>query len=622
MFCKNCGKLLGSGDKFCPECGTKVTVDAPKPTPAPEPMFFVEKREEPIVEKKARRVVHLDEFNWDLNGYPTENRKTEAVDFDWASVLEDKIRQASPKPMEEKPEPKKEKAEPLGEMPKTVEDLLAALPDNVLEIVEEPEEEPVAETKEEPEAEAPAEEMPVEEAETAVTSLEQIIEDFGEGPDEPTRLIDKAQMKADSVESFYVFSKKQAEYQNLLDQEYDRIQNSLLEQETAEKEPTLTVEEILAEEVPTEEEPAEEPEAVEEVKEPELVAVVWSMPPAGIVVETEPEEAAAEPEEEVAETEEAEEPVAEDVVMEEAPEAEAVEEAVEEETAEEAPVEKPVKEQLTFADIFNDEEDEVEEVQKGGGCLKFIAVVLILLVLAELGILGIQYFAKDSEAAKYINDVYGKIVSKISDIQLPGQGASDEPGTSTEEPGATSEDSGTTAETPAATSEITALIAAQQGKNKNIDQITSNAVLVFDLNKDYGYDELATSYAFKDSPWYDTDNGTSVTYGDEIVGTLIQYYSALPELINGETEDVLDYVDPETALYEELEGIAGEAERGYAVSCLEIGEIRTGQKGFYVMVNVTSVDKMQADQNLQTQIVYMEADPEQKVIKIKETKNI
>lgn len=642
MFCKNCGKLLGSGDKFCPECGTKVTVDAPKPTPAPEPMFFVEKREEPIVEKKARRVVHLDEFNWDLNGYPTENRKTEAVDFDWASVLEDKIRQASPKPMEEKPEPKKEKAEPLGEMPKTVEDLLAALPDHVLEIVEEPEEEPVAETKEEPEAEAPAEEMPVEEAETAVTSLEQIIEDFGEGPDEPTRLIDKAQMKADSVESFYVFSKRQAEYQNLLDQEYDRIQNSLLEQETAEEEPTPTVEEILAEEVPAEEvpaeeavaeaeepeepvveeEPAEEPEAepVEEVKEPELVAVVWSMPPAGIVVETEPEEAVVE--EEVAETEEAEEPVAEDVVMEEAPEAEAVEEAVEEETAEEAPAEKPVKEQLTFADIFNDEEDEEEEVQKGGGCLKFIAVVLILLVVAELGILGIQYFAKDSEAAKYINDVYGKIVSKISDIQLPGQGASDEPGTSTEEPGATSEDPGTTAETPVATSEITALIAAQQGKNKNIDQITSNAVLVFDLNKDYGYDELATSYAFKDSPWYDTDNGTSVTYGDEIVGTLIQYYSALPELINGETEDVLDYVDPETALYEELEGIAGEAERGYAVSRLEIGEIRTGQKGFYVMVNVTSADKMQPDQNMQTQIVYMEADPEQKEIKIKETKNI
>ena len=99
MFCKECGKLLGSGDKFCPECGTRVTVEKPKAAPL-EPMFFVERREEPAIEKKPKKVVHLDEFNWDLNGYPTENRKTEAVYFDWASVLEDKVRQASPKPAE------------------------------------------------------------------------------------------------------------------------------------------------------------------------------------------------------------------------------------------------------------------------------------------------------------------------------------------------------------------------------------------------------------------------------------------------------------------------------------------------------------------------------------------
>ena len=203
MFCKECGKRLSSSDKFCPECGTRVVVEKPK-TPL-EPMFFVEKREEPVVEKKAKKVVHHDEFSWDLEGFPTEKRKTEAVDFDWASVLEDKIRQASPKPVEVKPGPKEEEPEPLGHMPKTVEELLAALPDKVLEIVEEPEveetqvvEEETAEASAEEAAEDVVDEPAEEEKEIEVKSLEQIIEDFGEGPmDEPTRLIDKAQAQSE-----------------------------------------------------------------------------------------------------------------------------------------------------------------------------------------------------------------------------------------------------------------------------------------------------------------------------------------------------------------------------------------------------------------------------------------
>ena len=623
MFCKNCGKVLGSNDKFCAECGIRVVVEKPK-TVELEPMFFVEKREEPVVEKKTKKVVHLDEFAWDLDGFPTEKRKTDAVDFDWASVLEDKVRKASPKPVEERPAPKVKKEEPLGEMPQTVEELLAALPDNVLEIVEEPVEEVVEEpvVKEEPTEE--------------VKSLEQIIEDFGDGPDEPTRLIDKSQMKADSVESFYVFSKKQAEYQNLLDQEYDRIQNSLLEKE--EEEPTPTVEEILAEaeveveieveaeaEVEAEEESVEEAEEsteepqddiveeleqeeaepveeqeeevvaeepVVEVKELELVAVVWSMPPAGIIVESEPEEIFEEAVEEI---------LVEEVVAEEEEVTEEPQEEAEEEVTEEAPVEEPVKEHLTFADIFNDEEEEEEEVRKGGGCLKFIAVVLMLLVLAELGILGIQHFAKESEAAKMINQVYGQAVELVTDLI-----------DKTEDP----------AEEATGGSEVATLIAAQQSKNMNIGEIVENPDLIFDAGQDYGYDELATTYAFKNSPWYDAEDGTSVTYGDAIIGVLIQYYSALPDKINDVNVDVLNYVDATSALFGELETMAGDTTRGYSITRLEIGEIKTGQKGFYAMVNVTSADKMQPTESQQKQIVYMEADPVQKVIKIKETKNV
>ena len=38
---------------------------------------------------------HLDEMDWDLKGYPTEEKKTDIVDFDWASVLEGKEKKAA-----------------------------------------------------------------------------------------------------------------------------------------------------------------------------------------------------------------------------------------------------------------------------------------------------------------------------------------------------------------------------------------------------------------------------------------------------------------------------------------------------------------------------------------------
>lgn len=656
MFCKECGNLLGSSDKFCPECGTKVKIERPKEAPL-EPMFFVEKREEPVVEKKPKKVVHHDEFNWDLAGFPTEKRKTEDVDFDWASVLEDRMRQNSPKPVEVKPEPKKVE-EPLGHIPKTIEELLASLPDDVVEIVDVQEEEPSVEelVAKEEEAAVPTdieddvlEEEVLEEAETGeieVKTLEQIIEEFGDGPmDEPTRLIDKAQMKADSVDRFYVFSKRQAEYQNMLDQEYDKIQRSLEEKE--EEAPTPTVEEILAEAQP--EEPVSDTEVIEavipetemeevsvedvfvgespkevppvhraEVKELELVAIAWSMPPAGIVVERASEKDAktagkdtlmqeqrvlmAELEKLMPEGMDSD-AVEEEVVV---PVMEESTEAVVEETEpvkEEEPsviVEEPKKEPLTFADIFNDEEDE-EEPAKGGGCLKFIAILLTILVIAEVAIFGIQHFAPDSEAAKMINQVYGKIVSLVS--------GREEPETPVEE-------------VPSEPSEIEQLITAQKEKNANIGEIVENATLVFEAEKDYGYEELKDTYTFKNSPWYEAEDGTDVTYGDEIIGVLIQYYSALPDKINDVNKDVLDYVDNTTALYEELDKIEGDETRGYAINCLEIGEIKTGQKGFYAMVNVTSADKMQPEESQQKQIVYLEANPNKNVIKIKETKNI
>ena len=624
MFCKNCGKVLGSDDKFCAECGTRVIVE--KKIAEPEPLFFLEKREEPVREKKAKRVIHLDEFNWDLDGYPTTPRKTEDVDFNWGSVIEEKVKKAAPKPIEQA-----EPLEDLGEMPQTVEDLLASLPNDVLEIVEEPEEAPSAE--EAPPAEVMVEDIPQEEPASAeeiiedIKTLEQIIEDFGDEPiEEPTRLIDKAQMKADSVDKFYVFSKKQAEYQNLLDQEYDRIQSSLIEKSEEEEPALLTVEEILGTEreavqpnqevdaVEAEVEAVEKEAAAEDVMEEaavipeaekaplELIAIMWSMPPAGILIESENPQSEAPQEEQPQEEELTDEKPAEEEQGETTVTTETivVDRPVERSAATEA--DENTKEVISFADIFDDDEEE-KQGGRGDGCLKAIAIALVILIIVELGILGIQYFAEDSTAAKYINQTYGKIADMIT-----GSGTSLEDNDGAEE--------------AAQPSEISLLIAAQASKNENIEEIVENPDLIFETDKDYGYEELDDTYAFKNSPWYETEDGKEITYGDKIIGLLIQYYSALPDMINDVNKDVFDYVEDTTALYEELESIEGDETRGYAVNCLEIGEIRTGQKGFYVMVNVTSADKLQPEQTQQKQLVYLEANPGKQEVKIKETKNI
>lgn len=611
MFCKNCGKLLGDDDRFCAGCGTKVIVEEPKAV-EPEPMFFVEKREEPEKVKKVKKVIHLDEFNWDLDGYPTTPRKTEDVDFNWGSVLETK--EKKPEPVEEKLEP----AELLEDMPRTVEELLASLPAEMLEIVEEPEdipavteepdaveslsEETVAEEAVKPEVDAEepeitgttegieeAKEAEEEEKETVpasggiidIKSFEQILEDFEDGPlEEPTRLIDKAQIKADSVDRFYVFSKKQAEFQNMLDQEYDRIQNGLQETEP------------VADAV---EEP--KPAVAEEKQARKLVAVVWSMPPAGIVVDcTTDAEAEAQEEEQVFCPEEPEQKaVPKETIIIEKP---IVQDA---ESKEEMPAKEEAvsKEELSFADIFDDDEDEENE-GKRGGCLKALSIVLCVLVVIELGILGIQYFAGDSIVAEKINQAYAKVIGLIS---------GDETGESP-------------VEEQAGPSEIENILLAQSGKNENIGEIAENKELTFEDGNDYGYEEFPNTYDFTNSPWYETEEGEEVTYGDAIIGTLIQYYSALPDKMNDVNKDVLDYVDNTAPLYEELEAIEGDETKGYTINRLEIGEIKTGQKGFYILVSVTSADRLQPEKVQQKQIVYLEAEPDDKEIKIKETKNI
>ena len=614
MYCKNCGKLLSADAKFCSECGTRVEVEAPKPRVI-EPMFFTKEREEAPV--KPKKVVHLDEFNWDLDGYPTTPKKTEDIDFNWASVLEEKSRVSRPKPAQ----PKKEEVEvqndeDIQEEPVvTVEELVEALP----------EEEP-----------SDVAEAPVDETEDKTALETEIFDNLAQNEiEEPTRLIDKAQLKANGVDQFYTFNQKRAELQALLDQEYARIQSGEIEElpVAEEKQPIpafLQVEEKKPVEVTVEEEKeaapaveetevvetaeiATEPAAEELIEEPvevpakeelELVAVVWAAAPAGIVVD------------EPVETEETEETPSSEVSEEAAPKVEAVEEEhvaepveegcpskCEESKAEisteteEKPAEEP-EHKLTFDDIFRDDDEDDEEKEKGG-CLKVIAIFLIILVIIELGILGVQYFAPDSQAGAYIDKAYNYVMTLIQ--------GNDEVENQEEVSGP---------------SEVQQIITKQMVKNENIVSVAENVQLRFEEGETYGYDEFADTYAFQNSPWYDNEEGESISFGDEIIGTLIQYYSALSDRINDVNKDVFDFVDDTSAFYEEIEAIEGQDDLQYVINNLEIGEIRTGAKGFYVLTRVTTADRQHTEGETEKQVVYLEPNTSKNKMEIIEIQKI
>ena len=217
MYCKKCGKRLADGDKFCGNCGTKI--DASEIN-----IGFAE--EEP----KPKKNFDFGAFNWDLDGYPDEDKaKTEDVDFNWNTVLEEKKR----KDIEEKS---------FTETIMTENELFDRIQseDNAKDAseisfnwelgsttrVEKADrfESIIPKVEEKAELEIPVE---VSEEHEEVKDLVDIDEALAAG-------LAAASSPRKSIDKFYTFNQKNEEFQALLDQEYERLRNRIREDSEAE----------------------------------------------------------------------------------------------------------------------------------------------------------------------------------------------------------------------------------------------------------------------------------------------------------------------------------------------------------------------------------------------------
>lgn len=673
MYCKKCGMEVDSNAKFCSNCGEKIENIVKQDQSLQG--FDLEKENlqnaKDVEKEKLKKDFHIDNFDWNLDGYPAaQKRKTEDADFNWSSVLENKKRDTT------------------YEDPISFESL-----NPTTKKEQKPEEYPPKQMDSDEKEEIEETEDPKPDDDIMELSFEDEI--FGDIRNEkPATATIRIDQTIHFTDQLYSFNNKQAEFQSVLDEEYERLQN---EEDDTEDVLKTSIEEILGTQEPLEiqnnissddflEElygkSNEDPkgEAEEDLNETILKSSENNNETAIEEISDLEDENATEKENESEEKgkcddfisieseekSEADSEVPEqsvsnektDDLEENQPEIEAcdkIEDIPEEldgeylETSHIIPdselefigvalartprgvlvIEKNNKEKLSkmpvspssdieanetkkesepeeinekksklsFGDVFNNDDDDSDndnyKPKKKGKVLKIIAVILCILLIIELVLIGIQYFAPDTEIAHKINSTYSRVISHL----LPGKKSSEA-------------DSGDVV----VKSQLADYISAEAGKYESIAEIHDNPNLKFGEQVDYELDGYDTAGAFTDSQWYTDENGNGVTYGQALVDGVVRYYASLMDYKNDKSKDIINLLSEKSELKSKIADIDVKKGISYAINSIEIGEVKSSEKGLYVITKIKFTDSKSKSETAETQIVFLK--PENMAMKI------
>ena len=431
IHCRNCGQELSEGARFCSNCGTKVeeTPSSPRQErPQPQTKLDVEaerissERASRLYEadqerKKNRQTYNIDDFSWDLNGYPSQgSHRTEEVDFHWDN---------------QRPERKPEPEEDVIDFSRPVEQ------EEVIDFRPEPEDKPAeaeAAFTEGPESDHLGEELAAEE----------------DGFD-----ADHARHSEEKIDKFFTYSTKNAAFQDLLDKEYSKLaddDNVRERQETrriAEAHQSSIQQDLdklmglvdsakkADESAPADPAGSAEGISAEEAEVPEAERT-QTAPAEARPAET--EEPVAEPEAEVRAGQEAAEtqaaPEARPAETEELPAAVSAESPAKREETPVQPAQAPEREQAEtpvsrggvtskphepearrkdFNDIFSDD-NKPEPPKRKHPVLTVIGIIVLLIILFEVVVICVKQFAPNSAFGLQIQAFYDKIFDLISGI--------------------------------------------------------------------------------------------------------------------------------------------------------------------------------------------------------------
>ena len=649
MYCKKCGKRLADGDKFCGNCGTKIDVSEIN-------IGFAE--EEP----KPKKNFDFGAFNWDLDGYPDEDKaKTEDVDFNWNTVLEEKKR----KDIEEKS---------FTETIMTENELFDRIQneDNAKDAseisfnwelgsttrVEKADrfESIIPKVEEKAELDIPVE---VSEDHEEVKDLVDIDEALAAG-------IAAASSPRKSIDKFYTFNQKNEEFQALLDQEYERLRNRIREDSEAEAIIANKEEKLEQARATWSKEPLEEPveeaeetvEVTEETEAPVEVAVESE------VEATEVEEAEAEAVNDAENTEEAQDT---EVETEEAPETEETDVETESEFEE---VEEPAIQEEACAceaedevacDISSEDAEEAcvvetqaqaEEVEKAEETEAEDTYDDNEEAEAEETPSKPESGNPPSDEEKKEEDASGDEDSKETKLHYSDIFANDDvhdsnsgneqktgrwkiivldiiivilaiavicSGISVFAKGSApankisqgiswvtekfsgssdnSKDDKKSEEKAEKTKSMEDVVAAAKKNYVNIGKVQYDSKLKFDTSKDYGISELKNAKKFKDGEF---SGGKLLS--EAIVNLSLGYYSGLTDKVNSGSDDVLKLINEDSELYGHVKAIA-EGNEEQQIKNIKIGEIKNSGSNYYVILQITEGKANSSDTSTETKIL-------------------
>lgn len=649
MYCKKCGKRLADGDKFCGNCGTKI--DASEIN-----IGFAED------EPKPKKNFDFGAFNWDLDGYPDEDKaKTEDVDFNWNTVLEEKKR----KDIEEKS---------FTETIMTENELFDRIQseDNAKDAseisfnwelgsttrVEKADrfESIIPKVEEKAELDIPVE---VSEDHEEVKDLVDIDEALAAG-------IAAASSPRKSIDKFYTFNQKNEEFQALLDQEYERLRNRIREDSEAEAIIANKEEKLEQARATWSKEPLEEPveeaeetvEVTEETEAPVEVAVESE------VEATEVEEAEAEAVNDAENTEEAQDT---EVETEEAPETEETDVETESEFEE---VEEPAIQEEACAceaedevacDISSEDAEEAcvvetqaqaEEVEKAEETEAEDTYDDNEEAEAEETPSKPESGNPPSDEEKKEEDASGDEDSKETKLHYSDIFANDDVHDSdsrneqktgrwkiivldiiivilaiavicsgilvfakgsapankisqgiswvTEKFSGSSDnskDDKKSEEKAEKTKSMEDVVAAAKKNYVNIGKVQYDSKLKFDTSKDYGISELKNAKKFKDGEF---SGGKLLS--EAIVNLSLGYYSGLTDKVNSGSDDVLKLINEDSELYGHVKAIA-EGDEEQQIKNIKIGEIKNSGSNYYVILQITEGKANSSDTSTETKIL-------------------
>ena len=179
---------------------------------------------------------------------------------------------------------------------------------------------------------------------------------------------------------------------------------------------------------------------------------------------------------------------------------------------------------------------------------KIIIAILIILIVIEGAVLAIKLIAPESRISLWADNLMMNIVDLVT-----GKGDEDDQG-------AAAEGSDTNEEVY-----MSNLVKQASEDAETIGETVFTPDLKFSLFQEYSFEEISDTESFVDADWLQDQNGNPVTYGQKITTALVNYYDGWQS--------------------------ANSDESVVGINKLEIGEIRTGEEGFYVLCRITYAGK-------------------------------